>query len=359
MKFAFHPGVVLTVLLAGGWYGFAMTRGGEGFVDRQLLQENLKRFFGGSGHSHPVYYYLPYLFSLGLPWSLFFPFLLWDLVKKSRTGGDDHLFVKSWFVIMFVFFSLSAGKRPVYLLPLYPPLSLLLADWIYQQYQSTGWRLGLYRILAGIAAMSAVALLIISIGAVWSHEAGWFFGPIASFLKPKDRASLMVVQDALDSFGAGFTIVMVVAAVFWFALGRAFWHAQVPRAALLLLGISIVFGFISRGVVIPVIAADKSYREFVLAMDRQIAASSVIYLFGEFNSDPVVFYHRKTLEMLEQPLADVAPKIGTGNDYLIMPRQTWEKIAKLRPGLPPPILSSTGKGAEGDAPLVLVRAQFT
>ena len=67
MKFAFHPGVVLTLLLAGGWYGFAMTRGGEGFVDRQLLQENLKRFFGGSGHSHPVYYYLPYLFSLGLP----------------------------------------------------------------------------------------------------------------------------------------------------------------------------------------------------------------------------------------------------------------------------------------------------
>ena len=359
MKLAFHPGVVLTLLLALGWYGLAISRAGEGFVDRQLLQENLKRFFGGSGHSHPVYYYFPYLFSLGLPWSLFLPFLLWDIFKKSSHAGDDRLFFKCWFSIMFIFFSLSAGKRPVYLLPLYPPLSLLLADWIYQQYQSTDWRLGFYRVLGGVAVLSGVMLLIISAGAVLNHEPGWFFGSIARLLKPKDRANLLLVQDALDDFGAVFTIVTFIMAVFWFALGRAFWHAQVPRAALLLLGISIVFGFTSRGIIIPVIAADKSYREFVMAMDRQVGPAGAIYLFGEFNSDPVVFYHRKTIEMLEQPVAELASKVGAGSDYVILPRQTWEEIEKVRPGLPPPILSSRGKGPEGDAPLVLVRAQVT
>ena len=359
IKFAFHPGVVLTLLLAAGWYGLAISRAGEGFVDRQLLQENLKRFFGGSGHSHPIYYYFPYLFSLGLPWSLFLPFLLWDLFTKSSYGSDDRLFFKTWFLIMFVFFSLSAGKRPVYLLPLYPPLSLLLADWIYQQHQSTGWRLGLYRILAGVAVVSAVILLIISIGAIWNHQAGWFFRPIASFLKPKDRANLMVVQDALDKFGAVFTSVTLIMAIFWFALSRAFWLGQVRRAAPLLLASSMLFGFTSRGIVIPVIAADKSYREFVVAMDRQVGPAAVIYLFGEFNSDPVVFYHRKTIDVLEQPVAELASKIGAGSDYVILPRATWEQIEKVRPGLPPPILSSMGKGAEGDAPLVLVRADIT
>jgi Dolichyl-phosphate-mannose-protein mannosyltransferase len=359
MKFAFHPGFVLTLLLAAGWYGLAISRAGEGFVDRQLLQENLKRFFGGSGHSHPIYYYFPYLFSLGLPWSLFLPFLLWDLFTKSSYGSDDRLFFKTWFLIMFVFFSLSAGKRPVYLLPLYPPLSLLLADWIYQQHQSTGWRLGLYRILAGVAVVSAVILLIISIGAIWNHQAGWFFRPIASFLKPKDRANLMVVQDALDKFGAVFTSVTLMMAILWFALGRAFWLGQVRRAALLLLASSMLFGFTSRGIVIPVIAADKSYREFVVAMDRQVGPAAVIYLFGEFNSDPVVFYHRKTIDVLEQPVAELATKIGAGSDYVILPRATWEQIEKVRPGLPPPILSSMGKGAEGDAPLVLVRADIS
>jgi 4-amino-4-deoxy-L-arabinose transferase-like glycosyltransferase len=359
MRLAFHPGVVLMLLLAAGWYGLAISRAGEGFVDRQLLQENLKRFFGGSGHSHPVYYYLPYLFSLGLPWSLFLPFLLWDIFKKSSHAGDDRLFLKSWFLIMFVFFSLSAGKRPVYLLPLYPPLSLLIADWIYQQYQSTGWRLAFYRVVAGVAVLSGMMLLIISIGAVLNHEPGWFFGSIARLLKPKDRANLLLVQDALDNFGAVFTILTLIMAVFWFALGRAFWHAQVRRAALLLLAISIVFGFTSRGIIIPVIAADKSYREFVVAMDRQVGPAAVIYLFGEFNSDPVVFYHRKAIDVLELPVAELASRVGSGSDYVILTRETWEEIEKVRPGLPPPILSSTGKGAEGDAPLVLVRAQIT
>jgi 4-amino-4-deoxy-L-arabinose transferase-like glycosyltransferase len=359
MKFAFHPGVVLTLLLAGGWYGLAVTRGGEGFVDRQLLQENLKRFFGGSGHSHPIHYYLPYLFSLGLPWSFFFPFLLWDLLRKSRTGSDDHLFLESWFVIMFVFFSLSAGKRPVYLLPIYPPLSLLLADWIYQQNRSIGWRLLLYRTVALIAATTALILLIISFGALWNHEAGWFFAPIASLLKPKDRANLLVVQNALDNFGAVFTVIVLVMALLWLALSRAFWFGQIRPAALFVLGIAIVFGVVSRAMVIPVIAADKSYREFVVALDREIGPKAQIYLFGEFNSDPVVFYHQKPMDVLEQPLAEMAKKVGAGTDYVIMPRETWEEIEKIRPGLAPPILSSTGKGAEGDAPLVLVRAQIT
>jgi 4-amino-4-deoxy-L-arabinose transferase-like glycosyltransferase len=359
MKFAFHPGVVLTLLLAGGWYGLAVTRGGEGFVDRQLLQENLKRFFGGSGHSHPIHYYLPYLFSLGLPWSFFFPFLLWDLLRKSRTGSDDHLFLESWFVIMFVFFSLSAGKRPVYLLPIYPPLSLLLADWIYQQNRSIGWRLLLYRTVALIAATTALILLIISFGALWNHEAGWFFAPIASLLKPKDRANLLVVQNALDNFGAVFTVIVLVMALLWLALSRAFWFGQIRPAALFVLGIAIVFGVVSRAMVIPVIAADKSYREFVVALDREIGPKAQIYLFGEFNSDPVVFYHQKPMDVLEQPLAEMAKKVGAGTDYVIMPRETWEEIEKIRPGWAPPILSSTGKGAEGDAPLVLVRAQIT
>ena len=359
MKLAFHPGVVLTLLLAAGWYGLAISRAGEGFVDRQLLQENLKRFFGGSGHSHAVYYYLPYLFSLGLPWSLFLPFLVWDFFKKSPDGSDDRLFFKCWFLIMFGFFSLSAGKRPVYLLPVYPPLSLLLADWVYRQYHSSGWRLVAYRVLAAVAVVSGGMLLIISVGAIWNHEPGWFFGPIASMLKPKDRSNLLVVQNALDTFGGVFMMVMLITAIFWFALGRAFWHARVRRAAVLLLAVSIVFSFISRGIVIPVIAADKSYREFVVAMDRQVGPAAVIYLFGEFNSDPVIFYHRKMIDLLEQPLAEMATKVGAGNDYVIMPRQTWEEIEKLRPDLPAPILSGTGKGAEGDAPLVLVRAQIT
>src|SRR5262245_51033558 len=99
-KFAFHPGVLLTVLIAGGWYTLAIGRGGEGFVDRQLLGENVERLFGGSGHSHPFYYYLSYLFSLGLPWSLFLVFALWDYGGRKILANDDKLFPMIWFLVI-------------------------------------------------------------------------------------------------------------------------------------------------------------------------------------------------------------------------------------------------------------------
>jgi 4-amino-4-deoxy-L-arabinose transferase-like glycosyltransferase len=133
-QFALHPGVLIAVVLVFGWYGLAITRGGEGFVNRQLLSENLGRFFGGSGHSHPLYYYLGYLFSLAIPWCLFYPFMFWDWAKeRGSADGDDLLFLQTWFGVMLIFFSVSSGKRAVYLLPIYPALALLLAVWCRRQ----------------------------------------------------------------------------------------------------------------------------------------------------------------------------------------------------------------------------------
>ena len=149
LKFCLHPGVILMLVLGVGWYVVAVTRGGEGFFNRQIIQENLNRFFGGSGHSHPFYYYVPYVFSLGLPWTLFLPLLLWDSFKKDFLSQEDSLFLKLWFLVMFVFFSISAGKRPVYLLPLYPALSLLLAVWFYH-HATQGGRIYLYRSIASL-----------------------------------------------------------------------------------------------------------------------------------------------------------------------------------------------------------------
>ena len=94
-------------------------------------------------------------------------------------------------------------------------------------------------------------------------------------------------------------------------------------------------------------------------MEQRIKPETAVYLFGEFNSDPVVFYHGKVIEPLQRPLAEVAAKIGVGKDYLIMPEQTWKEIEQIRPALPPPLLHSEGKGAEGDAPLVLVQINLS
>ena len=358
VKFAFHPGVLLTVLLGAGWYVIALMRGGEGFVDRQLLQENFESFFGGSGHSHPVYYYIPYLFSQGLPWSFFLPFLLWDSFKKGAFSNDDSLFLKLWFFVMFVFFSISAGKRPVYLLPLYPPLSLLTAVWFYRHVTALGRRIYFYRSFAVVAGVAGLMLFIITLGALWNHDPGWFFSPIERLLKPKDRANLVVIKNALATFGWSFTIVSLLSGLFWLSLARSLWTGKLQSAAKRLVLISIPLAFVTRAIVMPVIAEAKSYRAFMAEVNQQVKPGDKLYLYGDsFNSDPVIFYRGGPIDTLEQPAEVISNKIGSGDEYVIMSQKTWSKISDTYPNLPPTLLKSEGNGPEGDAPLVLFKGR--
>ena len=359
VKFAFHPGVLLTVLLGAGWYVIALMRGGEGFVDRQLLQENLERFFGGSGHSHPVYYYIPYLFSQGLPWSFFLPFVLWDSLKKGSFSNDDSLFLKVWFFVMFAFFSISAGKRPVYLLPLYPPLALLTAAWFYHQVTALGRRIYFYRSIAVVAGVAGLVLFIITLGALWNHDPGWFFAPIERLLKPKDRANLVVIRNALATFGWSFTIVSLLSGLFWLSFAGCLWTGKLQSGANRLVLISILLAFVTRAMVLPVMAEAKSYRAFMGEVNQQVKPGDRLYLYGgdSFNSDPVMFYRGRPIDTLEQPAEVISNKNGSGDRYVIMSQKTWSKISDAYPNLPPPILKSEGNGPEGDAPLVLMKGK--
>jgi hypothetical protein len=319
----------------------------------------LNRFFGGSGHSHPIYYYLPYLFSLGLPWSLFLPFLLWDSFLRGSTQDDDWLFFKVWFVVMFIFFSLSAGKRPVYLLPIYPSLALLSAMWFCDHADPAGGRLLLYRIVASLGVMIGTLLLVITVGVLWNHEPGWFFSPIARLLKPKDRANLELVQNALNSFSGAFTIVVLLASALWLWLGRSLWFGRLRMAAWLIVLNAIPFTFISRGVLVPVIAADKSYRDFMREVNQRVKTDNKLVVYGEFNSDPVLYYRGSPIDLDEQSVETAAAKINPGDSYIIMTEASWSALRKLNANLPMPVLRSVGKGPEGDAPLVLLQASIS
>ena len=355
-KFSFHPGVILTLLLGAGWYGIAVARGGEGFVDLQLFTENISRFFGGSGHSHPVHYYISHLFSQALPWSIFLPFLLWDLFKRGFSSDDDCLFLKLWFLVMFVFFSVSAGKLAVYLLPLYPALSLLLAAWFHQHDTLSGVRRLLYRSVGIVAAFTGLLLLVIPLGAMWNHDPGWFLAPIETVLRSKDRADLALVRNESGAFGWTFTVALLLSSALWFWLARSVWVNRFRAAAYQLVLISILITFVTRAVVIPLIAQAKSYRPFMEKVNEWVKPDDKLYLYHDsFNSDSVVFYRGAPIDLLDQPAQLMCNKKDTGTEYVITSQKVWQKISAINPDLPPPVVNSEGSGPEGDAPLVLFK----
>lgn len=137
-----RPAWVVSIVLSLPWYLGAYFAGQQGFVSRQLVFENVSRFFGGTGISpKPFYFYFVEFWSYSAPWSLLFVVYAVRRVRGMIGGPEDseddlrrfratEKLSLTWIVSLVVFLSLSVGKRRAYLTPVLPALALLLGNMI-------------------------------------------------------------------------------------------------------------------------------------------------------------------------------------------------------------------------------------
>lgn len=127
---------VLLLLLSVGffaapWYLLMTLEHGPEYLDRFFLAENFDRFATARYNDpRPFWYYVPIVIGGMLPWSPFMLLWLRDILTAIRrrvffTGPDLQL--AWWAIAPVLFFSLSIGKQPRYILPILPPLAILLA----------------------------------------------------------------------------------------------------------------------------------------------------------------------------------------------------------------------------------------
>ena len=155
--------------LAGGWYLAALVAGGREFLAVQVLKENVDRFAGRgefAPHRTLAWLLMPRYFLGHLaPWHLA---VLDDLRRWWRgepaTAGGRLL--HCWWIVVLVVFTVAAGKRPVYLLPLYPAIALLGARALGRRMVS---RAGWTRLGAAVGAMATIMLAAAFVGA--RHDA--------------------------------------------------------------------------------------------------------------------------------------------------------------------------------------------
>ncbi len=95
--------------------------------------EHVDRFVSPDGDQHPqpFWFYLPYILAGTLPWTVQIASVIYKYRKSSL-----NCFAFCWFLFPFLFFSACRGKLGTYILPCFPPLIVLFAIGLQQEFKT-------------------------------------------------------------------------------------------------------------------------------------------------------------------------------------------------------------------------------
>ena len=170
---------VLSLLIPFCWYYAAYQQGGDEFL-RLVKEENIDRFMGKmayESHENPAWYNLLTLITGWLPYTLLLLFSLfilpWKKFSKTRFVENAKkatpLQVFTWlaFLLVLFFYCIPKSKRSVYLLPCYPFMAYLIAEYIVWMMKEKMGALKVYAwVIAVLAIILIVALIIVGCGVV-------------------------------------------------------------------------------------------------------------------------------------------------------------------------------------------------
>jgi len=265
-KMKLLPGMALCMAIIFSWYLPALFKGGEFLLRETLVVHTVDRFAKGWSHVHPFYYYLYNFPTNFLPWVIFLPGAILHLYSKEMNNyRKEFFFLWIWFLVVFLFFSISKGKRGLYLLPLFPAASILVGK-LWDDYLSSSFESFRYNWVT-IPLYGWMALtLILSATLPWvvSMKFPSYFPyslPIALFL------------------GVGGLLLF-------------FFNRMKYRMGLFFLMVGMVaigFFYIER-VVFPLVNPYKSARFISWEITSRIQPGEKVALYGGFGTGPYNFY---------------------------------------------------------------------
>ncbi len=160
---------ILSLILPLAWYYAAYQEGGQAFLDL-VMEENFGRIMGKmtyESHENPAWYNLVTLIAGWLPYTLLLLFSLfilpWKQFSKSKfvqaVKQADPLQTFVWlaFLLVLFFYCIPKSKRSVYLLPCYPFMAYLIAEYIVWMMKE---KVGALKTYAGVIASLAIILLV-------------------------------------------------------------------------------------------------------------------------------------------------------------------------------------------------------
>ena len=293
-------GPLLSIAPGLAWIAAATALAPPGFADEAVRENLIGRYFEGFAHDQPFYYYLYQLPVDFLPWTLLFPVAAvgaWKILRDPGTTPETRRawrFLLAWLGASFLFFTLSSGKRGLYLLPAFPAAALLCAG-------------GLERWLAGRArAPKRLAFFAFGVGTLFAALGALALqlgsgAPLPQLFKtdllsPSDFAEIDL--RLLRAFGLTLFGSIVFAAAAWLALARA--RSSALRFVFVPIGLAYAALFAVFALLFPAIDPLRSVRPIATAASSLTPAGQAIGLYDEHNLVGGLAYYA------EDPIVELA-----------------------------------------------------
>lgn len=129
-----------------------------------LFKQTAQRYADPWHHTEPFWYFSQVVLFFWLPFSLALPWLAkpWAAAWRER---DARVWLPlAWFGLVLLFFSASAGKRDMYLLPALPALALAAAPFLDEITGRRGFRRLVLAFVVALATLLAAAGLVALLG---------------------------------------------------------------------------------------------------------------------------------------------------------------------------------------------------
>jgi 4-amino-4-deoxy-L-arabinose transferase-like glycosyltransferase len=135
---ALWGGFIVSLLVSVPWFALMIHQHGQRFIQGFLEANNVTRYLKAEHQSTQAFwFFLPVFLGLFFPWTVALPATVrdvWRQVKEewhSPSQLSPTIFLALWFVLVFLFFSVSQSKLITYIFPLYPVAAILVGHQIY------------------------------------------------------------------------------------------------------------------------------------------------------------------------------------------------------------------------------------
>ena len=326
---------LLSLVPLGMWFWAAYQQGGKEFSDL-MLEENTGRFFhkmSYESHENPIWYNFLTLIWGWIPWTLVLLISLFGLKWKTmsclpqgeglvqrlgkawtafRNQSPVQLFTWLVILIIFIFYCIPKSKRSVYLLPIYPFMAVMIAEYLLALVQRGA---KVFKICSVIFASLGLLLTIVFIAvrcgmipdSVWGT--GRHAAENIAFMHALEDVSLSVPQWLLVA-------LPVIAAVC--ALRLVVKHADTRSLLYGIAGCMFCLFVALDGVYQPTVLAVKSDKNLADRVNTYIPEGTV-YSYSDMSFYCANYYLNDRMRHIEK-------EKPAGEGYLLVPERLEEEM---------------------------------